>query len=99
MRTTAFRFLSFIRALTWFFEGRKADRIDAQVRRFRGLEPMRLLAAAAGLVFLLLLAGLLLAAVSGSLGWQAAISAAVAVLIVALGLLYAWRLGAPGRRE
>jgi hypothetical protein len=69
------------------------------VRRFRGQEPVRLLGAALALIFLLLVVGAGIAAAAGSLGWQGALSAAVAALIAALGLLYAWRLGAPGRRE
>jgi hypothetical protein len=69
------------------------------VRRFLTVEPMRLLAGSAALTFLLLLAGFAAGAASGSLTWQAAVTAGVAVLIVFGGLLYAWRLGAPGRRR
>ena len=60
------------------------------------VEPMRLLAGSAALVFLLLVAGFVAA---GALNWRAAATAGLAVLIAALGLLYAWRLGAPGRRR
>jgi hypothetical protein len=60
---------------------------------------MRSLGASVGLVFALLLVGAGLALGAGSLDWQGAVTAAAAALIVALGLLYAWRLGAPGRRE
>lgn len=68
------------------------------MKRLSRLEPMRLLGAAAGAVVLLLLAGLVLAAASGSIAWQGAVTAVAAALIAALGLLYAWRLGGPGRR-
>ena len=60
---------------------------------------MRLLAVAAALTFLLLLGGFAAGAAAGALDWRAVASAGLAVLIVAAGLLYAWRLGAPGRRR
>jgi hypothetical protein len=82
-----------------FFRTLRAEYDNAQVRRFFGLEPIRLLAAAVGLTFLLLLAGFAAGAASGALTWQAAVTAAIALLMVAAGLLYAWRLGAPGRRR
>ena len=63
------------------------------------VEPMRLLAGAAGVTFLLLFGGFAAGAASGAFSWQAAATAGLAVLIAALGLLYAWRLGAPGRRR
>jgi hypothetical protein len=69
------------------------------VRRFRNLEPVRLLGVALAGIFLLLLIGALVAAATGGLGWQGALSAVIAAVIAVLGLLYAWRLGAPGRRE
>jgi hypothetical protein len=76
-----------------------AGRYDrSSVRRLRTLEPMRLLSAAVAAVFLLLLAGLGLAIASGSIGWQGALTGSAAAVIAASGLLYAWRLGAPGRR-
>jgi len=68
------------------------------MRRLDRFDPLLLLATAVGAVFLLLLAGAAIAASSGSLDWRALASAGVAALIVATGLLYAWRLGAPGRR-
>jgi hypothetical protein len=63
------------------------------------IEPIRLLAGAVALTFALLVAGFAVGAASGALTWQAAATAGVAILIVAGGLLYAWRLGAPGRRR
>jgi hypothetical protein len=60
---------------------------------------MRLLAAALAVAFGLLAAGFAVGAATGSLSWEGAVSAGLAVLIVAAGLLYAWRLGAPGRRR
>ena len=73
--------------------------INAQVRRFLRIEPIRLLAGSVALTFALLLIGFGVGAVSGALTWQAAATAGVAILIAAGGLLYAWRLGAPGRRR
>jgi membrane associated rhomboid family serine protease len=69
------------------------------VKRFQKLEPMRLLAGSLGLAFALLVIGFAVGAYSGAFSWQAAVTAGAALLIVAGGLLYAWRLGAPGRRR
>jgi len=69
------------------------------VKQLRRFEPIGAPALALAFVFLLLLAGLVLGGVSGGFSRQGLAGAAVAALIVASGLLYAWRLGAPGRRE
>ena len=60
---------------------------------------MRLLAGSLALTFALLLVGFAVGASGGPFGWQAAVTVGVAVLIVAGALLYAWRPGAPGRRQ
>ena len=69
------------------------------MRRYRGFDPLLVLAMAAGIVLLLLAAGFALSAAAGGLSWQGVVSAALALVIALLGLLYAWRLGGSGRRE
>ena len=83
----------------FFRIGTRVHTIKPQVRRFRKLEPMRLLAGSVALVFALLVAGYAVGAAAGAFNWQAAVSVGVAVLIVAGGLLYAFRLGAGGRAD
>lgn len=59
------------------------------------VEPILLLAGCVALTFALLVVGFVVAAASGAYSWQALATTGVAILIVAGGLLYAWRLGAP----
>ena len=60
---------------------------------------MRLLAGSLALTFALLLVGFALGAAEGPFDWRAAVTAGVAILIVAGALLYAWPPGAPGPRQ
>jgi hypothetical protein len=87
--------------LKWacLFGHRAPNTINARLRSLLKVEPMRMLAGSVAVTFALLFAGLAAGAVSGAFTWQAGVTAGIAVLIVAAGLLYAWRLGAPGRRR
>lgn len=60
------------------------------------LDAARTISAAASLLALMVLGGLIAASLSGGVHREAWLAAATVPIMVAAGLLYAWRLGAYG---
>jgi membrane associated rhomboid family serine protease len=99
MRLTHRHTVSFTEPSACFSESPARRYDNVLMQRIRRLDPTRVLGGAVALVFILLVVGMVLAAIAGSVEWPGALSGAVAAIVAAIGLLYAWRLGAPGRRR